>query len=296
MAAPVILSPQSSLAEGSCHWDDGRALLEQAPAMLEYVEQSLDVESFGFALRLGPHFPDLSGTRVAPYTFRAQSKFNEDHWFELVLEADLTFFDAQGAAIETGDPEEATQIRQAFTGLTLRPVEVEMGTESLEVLRSAEEDLSSLSELLTTDAFRRTAVSFSGGSAEIFHHQGTDDIASILVRPEGSMSEQFFFRDRILLAVETVVEGMAAHPEATDADVFHVREETYYLEQGELLFAIEQSYQATTREGLAAAKLHAPKSRMALSGSESIQFLARASRLLATQAPESFAAAYQTDL
>ena len=59
-------------------------LLRTQPALLRFVQQSLDVAPVGDAVRLGKQFGDRVGERITPFSFEARPK-GADGPFTLLL-------------------------------------------------------------------------------------------------------------------------------------------------------------------------------------------------------------------
>lgn len=293
-----LLPPPDAFSEGSCTWDEARAILEQSPELLAHVEQTLDVEATGFALRLGAHYTDLSGQRVAPFTFRAVSKTSPSLALELVVEAELTFFDHAGKPVDSGESHRAHQVRQALACLRLRPVPPQVMPEGdLEGMKQRtawireQVDANRAASLTgTTIPFPPSNSGFSG-EACFSRDPGAKSIRRITVRVTPAQDGQPRFEEHyefaggelvFLLRKET---SWIMHPENAAHSINRSVETGYYFHEGAIYLALEKRYEAAGPTALEQAAEAAPEQRIALSGAESMRFLSRASRLSLAETP-----------
>ena len=73
--ALTILFVQSALAGGSISWEEVKSRISKTdPELVKMIEKSFAVSPGGGALRLGPHFGDRQGERIAPYEFGADNR------------------------------------------------------------------------------------------------------------------------------------------------------------------------------------------------------------------------------
>ncbi|MCX6847374.1 MAG: hypothetical protein NTY98_00480 [Verrucomicrobia bacterium] len=62
-------------AGGSVGFEDQAVpLLKTQPALLQFVQQSLDVAPVGSGVRLGKEFGESTGKRITPFSFEARPK------------------------------------------------------------------------------------------------------------------------------------------------------------------------------------------------------------------------------
>ena len=104
MAAPDVLS-----------------LLRQQPEFYEYVANTLELDTVGWAARIGPRVnPDLAGTRIAPYHIKARPRGAKGPWiFFLTVDAVTNFQDAAGKDVPL---HEGKSVQEKLIGIRLRPI------------------------------------------------------------------------------------------------------------------------------------------------------------------------------
>jgi hypothetical protein len=102
IAALVAASPAS--AGGSISLTDVLAAAKGEPNLAEEVAKSLEASKTGeddvvcSATRLGRHFDNLGGQRIAPYECEIGDRVLE-------IDAQVRMFDAEGREIDLGDPD-----------------------------------------------------------------------------------------------------------------------------------------------------------------------------------------------
>lgn len=99
-------------------------LLEGAPAVRDFVANTLELAPSGSAGRIGSLVnPRFGGRRVGPYRILAKPKGSEGPFvFELSFHTELVFLDARNRSAELPD---AQRIRERFESLELRPIDAE---------------------------------------------------------------------------------------------------------------------------------------------------------------------------
>lgn len=299
------LIPGQGYPEGSCTWDEARALLEQSPDLLSHVEQTLTVEPTGFALRLGSHYTDLSGLRVAPFTFRALSKGNPPVALELVIEAELAFFDHAGKPVAATDSQKAHQVRQTLTHVLLRPLPLAPLPEAnAEAMNQRTAWIIEQDAAIRKESLAATAVPFPpgnslyAGESRFLRDPASKALRSILVRASQAADKQSSFEEQYQFAGGELVlffrreSNWIMHPENAALSINHVVETRYFFHEGAIYLALEKRYQGTDPALLDREAQSAPEQRLALSGAESMQILSRASRLSLAETPEALLAVY----
>lgn len=298
--------PLDGFAEGSCTWEEARAILEQSPELLAHVEQTLTVDPTGFALRLGAHYTDLSGQRVAPFTFRAVSRSSPAVALELVVQAELTFFDHEGKAVTSEQSSRAHQVRQTLTGITLRPLlDSALPEANAETLNQRTAWIREQSTAVQAASLSSTAIPFPpqkspyAGEARLLRDPAAKNtVRSILVhatRVEDGRScfeERYDFANGELFLVSRRESNWIMHPENPNRSINRVAETSYYFLEGAVYQAMEKRYEAEDPALLDRAAQEAAEQRIALSGAESMQLLSKASRLSIVKTPAALLAVY----
>ncbi|THB71717.1 MAG: hypothetical protein D6E12_00820 [Desulfovibrio sp.] len=122
LALPVLatLMALPAWAGGSFHVDQLWPLLEQQPAVAQWVAQGLELNESGFAMRIGQEVnPNLGGMRVGPYMILAKPKDSEGPFtLELTIETHMECLDESGNPV---DIDKAVTINETFKSLTVRP-------------------------------------------------------------------------------------------------------------------------------------------------------------------------------
>jgi hypothetical protein len=71
----MTLCVQSAIAGGSISWENVKSRIAKSdPELVKIIENSFNVNRSGGAVRLGPHFGERHGERIAPYEFGAADK------------------------------------------------------------------------------------------------------------------------------------------------------------------------------------------------------------------------------
>ncbi len=74
----TVLCVQCALAGGSISWDDVKSRIAKSdPELVKIIEKSFAMDRVGVGLRLGQHFGERQGERIAPYEFGAVDKKNK---------------------------------------------------------------------------------------------------------------------------------------------------------------------------------------------------------------------------
>jgi len=93
-------------------------LFLQDPVIHSFVTSTLDLDDSAWARRIGSNVnEDLGGARLAPYTILAKPKGSTGPWvFQLILEADAVFLDAQGQPVPL---EKGKKIKETLKGIQM---------------------------------------------------------------------------------------------------------------------------------------------------------------------------------
>lgn len=80
---------QFTFAGGSIDWVEVKSRVAKTDAKLvEVIERSFIVSSGGAGVRLGHHFGDRQGERIAPYRFHAQNRKTKEEIVLVIEESD----------------------------------------------------------------------------------------------------------------------------------------------------------------------------------------------------------------
>jgi hypothetical protein len=118
----AFLLPLTAGADGSFALADIQKLLDQEPALRDFIAGILDTAEGGLAGRINTgDNPALAGTRIAPYRLKAKSKGRiGDFNLILSIEAETRFFNTRG---EEAPLSQAIRVEQRFTSIRLLPIE-----------------------------------------------------------------------------------------------------------------------------------------------------------------------------
>jgi len=97
-------------------------LLEQAPILLQTIENSFTIENTGRATSLNDSFGEFSGQIVGPYIFPIKPK-NTDTQAELIVRFQILFFDNELQPLPESDAARATSMHQSFIEFAIRPIQ-----------------------------------------------------------------------------------------------------------------------------------------------------------------------------
>lgn len=109
----VITLVQVALAGGSIAWEDVRAKIEKTdPELIKIIERTFIVSRVGGGVRLGPHFGDRQGERIAPFRFEVVNRKTKEKCVLVIEESDD--FEFTGRFKFTWEwPQKADQAEQA---------------------------------------------------------------------------------------------------------------------------------------------------------------------------------------
>lgn len=80
---------QVALAGGSIAWDDAKAKIGKTdPELIKIIEASVIVSPSGGGVRLGPHFGDRQGERIAPFRFEVVNRKTKEQCVLVIEESD----------------------------------------------------------------------------------------------------------------------------------------------------------------------------------------------------------------
>ncbi len=116
-------------AGGSIDTIEVMGILKKNKVLYAFVTSTLDLETIGDAVRLGRHFDEVGGKRIAPYVIPAKRKGDKEFNMELVITCDQKFVDKNGKELDIGDgsPSKATtavvDVIEKVISVTLREPE-----------------------------------------------------------------------------------------------------------------------------------------------------------------------------
>ena len=85
----TILCIQCVLAGGSISWDDVKSKISKSdPELVKMMEKSFAVARSGGGVRLGPHFGERHGERIAPYEFEAENRKTKEKYVLVIEESE----------------------------------------------------------------------------------------------------------------------------------------------------------------------------------------------------------------
>ena len=129
VVSTLCLLALPAFAGGSIDTSEVMALLKKNKVLHAFVTSSLDLEPIGDAVRLGRHFEEVGGMRIAPYVIRAKRKGDKDFNLELVVTCEQKFVDKDGKILDIGDGSESkatkavADVIEKVTSVTLREPE-----------------------------------------------------------------------------------------------------------------------------------------------------------------------------
>jgi hypothetical protein len=120
MAVLVALPGSAAWAGGSFALEDLRPILQQAPVMATWLNDGLEFDKTGTAVRIGQNVnPRLGGRRIGPYVILAKPKGAAGPFtLEVTVETELMWRDAAGKAV---DVSQAQVIQENFSSVSVRP-------------------------------------------------------------------------------------------------------------------------------------------------------------------------------
>lgn len=110
-----------AFAGGSFATEQVIPLLKQNSELYDFVSASLELDSGGWATRIGSRInEDLGGARIAPYSIRAKPKGSAGPWlFFLNIQAETTYLDSSGKDVPL---EQGKSIKEKLVGIQLNPI------------------------------------------------------------------------------------------------------------------------------------------------------------------------------
>ncbi len=304
----LLVLPRFLLAEGSVSWEDVTPLLAQNPQIRAYVAATLDVEPAGIGIRLGSQFENLDGQRVAPYAFLAKPKGSDDGFpFELIIQADLRFFDENGQIIAkeaVDDIHLATKLTETLAGVSIRPAPAaeEALKLSPEAAKARTAEIRKLFDEINLREARVNAIEFEDGDLPIegkaVFHRHPDTSSLELITVDGTLgdhsgfSESFYFSGGELIFVYRQESHWTFHPQNPNSTIDTVKEERYYFQDAQIYQALAKKYEGGGPEKLQAAANAAKNKPLPLSGGEATRFFSRISRLMIARKAEDCVAIY----
>ncbi|MFD2256570.1 hypothetical protein ACFSSA_07780 [Luteolibacter algae] len=104
-------------------------LLKKNESLWKYLSATLDFDAAGSAVRLGRHWTEMGGARVAPYQIAVKAKGGKEFDLLLTVNCSQKFLNQDGEALEIGDggPSEATEtavdVIEKVESVSLQPLE-----------------------------------------------------------------------------------------------------------------------------------------------------------------------------
>jgi hypothetical protein len=97
-----------------------KPILDQAPAVRSFLLDALEIQSSGWANRIGNNVnPRLGGTRVGPYCLRAKPRSAPGPYtLEVCVNTEILFFDANGRPTTI---EAASRLEEKFLSVEIKP-------------------------------------------------------------------------------------------------------------------------------------------------------------------------------
>jgi len=302
----AILFPRLALATGSCSWEDVQTLLAQAPQIRQYVESSLDIEPSGTAMRLGSHYANLSGSRVAPYHFRAKPKGAEGSFqFQLVIDADLTLFDPMGKALPPQSFETAASFQEIFSAIRLEPLDdlaSSPGDLTTEAAAARVKWIENRYNEINIDDHDIRAFEFENKDlqmkAKVVYQRHPTSGAVQYITVDGTIgknktfAEYFYFSEGTLFLVTRQNNSWTYHPQDPSQTIDTMEELRYYFNEGAVFQVMKRKYEAGGPEKLRELAAKSPYAPVEVDGAKSIELVSRSSRLLLAKSAADVAGIY----
>jgi hypothetical protein len=116
----LTVSVSSTRAGGSFAYKDILPILAQEPVMDKFINDGLEFNDSGSAMRIGQNVnPRFGGRRVGPYVIMAKPKGTSGSFtLEVTVETELICQDDSG---NTVDVSEAQIIKEKFSAISIRP-------------------------------------------------------------------------------------------------------------------------------------------------------------------------------
>lgn len=302
----AVIIPRFAMAAGSCSWEDVQTLLAQAPQIRQYVESTLEVEPNGTAMRLGSHYVNLSGSRVAPYHFRAKPKGAEGSFqFQLVIDADLTVFDKMGKPLPPQSFETAASFQEIFSAIRLEPLE-DLGTSSADLTKEAATArvkwIEDRYNAINIDDHDIRAFEFENKNtqmkAKVVYQLNPKTAAVEYITVDGSIgknktfAEYFYFSEGTLFLVTRQNNSWTFHPQDPAQTIDTMVEQRSYFNEGAVFRVMSRKYEAGGPEKLRELAAKTPYAPVEVDGAKSIELVSRASRLMLAKSASDVAGIY----
>jgi hypothetical protein len=115
----ALILPRLCAAGGTLGTEELGRLIAQMPVVRDLLGSSVRLSDSAFAeVRLGPHFKNLGGARMGPYTIQATSK-KDGSALVVVLCTKARFLNSAGQELPEARIEEAASIDEKLTGVML---------------------------------------------------------------------------------------------------------------------------------------------------------------------------------
>lgn len=118
LATFMVLSCVNTLAGAPIGFKTAAKILGQDSSVAAFVRDTLDVRADGLAVRVGPQFEHLSGSRIGPYSFEAKTKGSEAFTLEITVCTTVTWLSNDGT--EARDMFSAWSFAETFESLVIR--------------------------------------------------------------------------------------------------------------------------------------------------------------------------------
>lgn len=115
---------------GSLSAEELLMVLAKNKVLHEYVTSTLELDPVATAMRLGNHFEELGGLRIAPYEVRVKAKGAEEFTMVLFVECLQEFVDKDGKVFDMEEDfdaalKNAVEVREEVTSIRLEKMVVE---------------------------------------------------------------------------------------------------------------------------------------------------------------------------
>jgi hypothetical protein len=120
LAVLLGLPGSAAWAGGSVHLDDLRVIWQQEPVLAKWLNDGLEFDQTGDAIRIGPNVNlRFGGRRIGPYVILAKPKGAAGPFsLEVTVETELICRDAAGKEV---DISKAHSLQEKFASVSVRP-------------------------------------------------------------------------------------------------------------------------------------------------------------------------------
>lgn len=130
LAVLCLAAPGLCTAGGSVDFAVVDRLIRQQPAVHAWLSSTLVLPDTAFAeVRFGPHFKHLSGGRMGPYKFRAQSRSaGAGGEIEVIACTEPRFLDNSGRRLPDSELENAVHVEETLASVQVRDWRADAGS------------------------------------------------------------------------------------------------------------------------------------------------------------------------